>query len=264
MINNLRIMMTRKLRRLRRAAAGLRRPGLEHVQHPRLPFPAGPGGRALISGLCALVATGALLVSLTAPSSVRAEEADGVASSSVKRESAASAPVSPEGQEPSIDLSRYVGDFPQDAQTRALVRRVEERWAAQIARDFAAVYGYELPSYREKTPIETYRRRFGAAVDWHAVAVADVNHGADGEAEVAVVVDHSFTSPLDDGAVVRDQTRLLETWVREDGVWYHRIDLRDPFGSLESGPREEAPGTTAEDQSSEPGVSENSEGKPEP
>ena len=98
-----------------------------------------------------------------------------------------------------------------------VAQRVEQRWAALIARDFDKAWGYTQPSYRAAFKREDYAKRFGTAGQWRGVQV----HGVTCEAERCAVRIRLTTRLMLPPAAGRDVVGFLdETWVREDGQWW--------------------------------------------
>ncbi len=122
-----------------------------------------------------------------------------------------------------------------EASTKALVERVQARWAAKLERDFETVYGFESPQYRAKNSAEVFAARHGGFVKWHGVTVGPVRYD-DGDAIVHIDVDHTLPSPFGSGDI-RQIITMTERWSRIDGTWYHIIQSRSPIGrSREANP----------------------------
>jgi hypothetical protein len=98
------------------------------------------------------------------------------------------------------------------------MQRVSERWGALIERDFPKAYQYESPGYRKVYSAEGYQGSFGDRVAWETARVAQAEIDAQ-RADVRVQVAYKTVMP--DLTVVDGSRYLQETWIKEDGTWYH-------------------------------------------
>ncbi len=127
----------------------------------------------------------------------------------------------------------------EQAAERRLRERVNQRWQALIARDFAKAYEYETPEYRKTHTAKQYAGQFGGMVDWKVATVKEVRYDHDDEVEVVVTVGVSF--PLNVGDSTAHATvDVREKWVASAGQWWH-LDDPKPLGraqAAEPSPRE--------------------------
>jgi len=115
----------------------------------------------------------------------------------------------------------------QVAQLAQLKDRVEKRWDALIARDFAKAYTFETPEYRKEQSLERYSAHFGTRVKWVKAEVKEVRYDHPGEATAVVALTYSFDLPTDEE--VQTTSSLREQWVRVDDAWWHK-DKQQPLG----------------------------------
>lgn len=122
---------------------------------------------------------------------------------------------------------------PEEAERqRPLRERVQQRWDAVIAGDFAKAYEYESPEYRKEHTLKEYVSQFGGMVEWHMASVKEVRYDGDNEAEVVLSLGISF-SPTGGDDPVRTTAELEERWAKIEGKWW-RSDLPHPLGSDDS------------------------------
>ena len=101
-----------------------------------------------------------------------------------------------------------------------LRQRAQARWNALVANDFAKAYTYAPPSFRAVTNPQDYRTRFGPAASWKSAWVHDVTCEAE-RCTVSVRVTLNVRAPQFATKLPNIETYTQETWVREDGQWWH-------------------------------------------
>ncbi len=109
------------------------------------------------------------------------------------------------------------------AELERLERRVEERWQARIAHDWAKAWEYSSPAYREVFPKHLYVKKFSYTADWELTGIEVTNY--DPAAAVASVVVGVMSRPAKQttaaakalGAMPRN---LHERWILVDGEWW--------------------------------------------
>jgi hypothetical protein len=100
----------------------------------------------------------------------------------------------------------------------AVRQRATEHWKARQASDYDKAYTFMPPSYRAVTPLETYKRGFGGAVQLKDAQVEQVvcetgdKCVATTRLEAKVVLARANTPPI--------VTYYEEVWVRENGQWW--------------------------------------------
>jgi hypothetical protein len=110
-----------------------------------------------------------------------------------------------------------------EEQRSALEQRVEQRWRALVARDFASAWEYTTPAYRGIFPKQLYVRKFSYATEWELTGLEVVNY--DGAAAVASVVVRVMSKPTKQTssasiAIGARPRSLRERWILEDGEWW--------------------------------------------
>ena len=102
-------------------------------------------------------------------------------------------------------------------------QRAQQRWAALVARDFAAAYAYETPGYRSTVSPEQFQSRFGAAVRWRGATVEAVAIDAAGDrAEVTIQLDYEAPDAL--GGLYTNRKAMRERWIASEGTWWYVRD----------------------------------------
>lgn len=105
---------------------------------------------------------------------------------------------------------------------QAVEKRANEYWQARIAGQYEKAYDLSTPSYRKLRSAQQFKQQFGAGV---AVKTAEVTRVLC-EAEKCTATIKLGISP----AVLRMKldtiaTHVDETWLLEDGQWWHYQDL---------------------------------------
>ena len=98
--------------------------------------------------------------------------------------------------------------------------RAQARWNALVASDFAKAYTYAPPSFRAVSGPQEYRSRFGPAAAWKSAWVHDVSCEPE-RCTVSVRVTLNVRVPQFATKLPSIETYTQETWVREDGQWWH-------------------------------------------
>jgi hypothetical protein len=108
----------------------------------------------------------------------------------------------------------------------ALRERVSARWAALVKRDFAAVYEFQTPAYREVYNMEAFNQQFGAAAKWTKATVEKINLQPSSEesnlltADVVVNIHYSVPFPSAENPT-QTSGFVNERWLRKEGQWWY-------------------------------------------
>jgi len=122
------------------------------------------------------------------------------------------------GVEVAVPPEILAADFSE--QDKLLADRVEARWKALIERDFAAAYGYALPSYRQANTPEQFAKGYGRAVGWRMAQVQGIRYDAPEIARVKIALETEQATPWSGGQLEKRVTGIDETWLNRDGVWW--------------------------------------------
>ncbi|MCB1848963.1 MAG: hypothetical protein KDI04_16755 [Halieaceae bacterium] len=114
------------------------------------------------------------------------------------------------------------------AQVAALEKRVEQRWQALVARDYAAAYAFSTPVYRSVFPKDLYVLQFSYAVERQLTGVEVLNY--DAAAAVASVAVRVMSKPVKltstaSQAVGAVPVTIHERWMLIDGEWWYSADV---------------------------------------
>jgi hypothetical protein len=112
-------------------------------------------------------------------------------------------------------------------QVAALEKRVEQRWQALVARDYAAVYEFSTPVYRSVFPKDLYVLQFSYAVERELTGVEVLNY--DAAAAVASVAVRVMSKPVKltstaSQAIGAVPVTVHEKWMLIDGEWWYSAD----------------------------------------
>jgi hypothetical protein len=111
--------------------------------------------------------------------------------------------------------------LPEDPRSKALIERVEARWAALRKRDFDRAYTFEAPTFRAAIDVDQYANKFGPFVTWHSAEVTRLQYEDEHQASIGVVTDHSFIAPTTEEPI-RNRSLSWERWIEEDKEWWHQ------------------------------------------
>lgn len=100
-----------------------------------------------------------------------------------------------------------------------IAARAQHRWDALVGGDFDEAYAMESPAFRDVYSSRAYRGRFGQQLAWTSASVSAVDLIDDGLAQVRVLVSYVTLGP--DGRVLEGERPLTETWLYDDGAWWH-------------------------------------------
>lgn len=106
------------------------------------------------------------------------------------------------------------------ASEAALKQRVEARWHALIAGDYAAAYRFETPAYRALYKPTQYGQSFGYQVQWKVVQVRNIRYDGPDTAKVTVTITYTITMAQAEKPT-EVSTDATERWIREKGQWWH-------------------------------------------
>jgi hypothetical protein len=106
------------------------------------------------------------------------------------------------------------------AEEDALKQRADAFWKAKEAQDWRAIYGYLVPEFRAKTPLQKFldNRSMYLYVS-HRLEWVEVIEGQ-GRVKVA------YTRKLNDPSVSKmspEEQTALEEWVKVNGQWYRQV-----------------------------------------
>ena len=105
----------------------------------------------------------------------------------------------------------------------ALVARVEGKWRAMEAWDYATVYEYTTPKYREVFSKSMFLNKFGYDVRWELTGVDVLNYDAGAAvASVAVrVMSESAKQTTLASSIGALPDTIREKWFYIDGEWWN-------------------------------------------
>ena len=97
-------------------------------------------------------------------------------------------------------------------------QRAQQRVDLLAVGKYDQAYVYLAPSYRALNSVENYRGQFGTGARWIEPKIAKVECASEDRCAVTVklkvsVVARGFSKPVD--------STLVETWLKEDGQWWH-------------------------------------------
>jgi hypothetical protein len=112
-------------------------------------------------------------------------------------------------------------------QVTALEERVQQRWQALAARDYAAAYEFSTPVYRSVFPKDLYVLQFSYAVERELTGVEVLNY--DASAAVASVAVRVMSKPIKltstaSQAIGAVPVTVHEKWMFIDGEWWFSAD----------------------------------------
>lgn len=101
-------------------------------------------------------------------------------------------------------------------------QRATEYWKARVAAQYEKAYALSTPSYRKLRTAEQFKQKFGAGANIQAaevvkVSCADEKCTAQMKLSVKPIILGLNLSTMD--------TFVDETWLLEDGQWWHHQDL---------------------------------------
>jgi hypothetical protein len=111
-----------------------------------------------------------------------------------------------------------------DPDLDALKIRVEQRWQALSAQDYARVYEFTTPNYRRVFPKALFVRNFSYALNRELTSVEVTNYDARAAvASVAVRVMSSPTKQTSTASIAVGAVPMIinEHWLFIDGQWWH-------------------------------------------
>jgi hypothetical protein len=109
-----------------------------------------------------------------------------------------------------------------EEQKAALVTRVEEKWRAMERRDFATVYEYTTPNYREIFSKPMFLNKFAPGFRWELTGIDILHYDADAAVAsvgVRVMTGPSTKTALEPGGVAA--STIQEKWLLIDGEWWN-------------------------------------------
>lgn len=104
----------------------------------------------------------------------------------------------------------------------AVEQRAVAYWKARQAGQLDKVYALTPPSYRQVRTLDQFKMQFGAAA---AVQGAEVTKVTCEPEKCVVRLKLSVTPALAGVKIANIDTYLDETWLLEDGQWWHHQDL---------------------------------------
>jgi hypothetical protein len=187
-----------------------------------------PGGAAEGGAAGVAPALGGTASEGVGPGADQQQEAPAVASDVVPAESAAEKPAEAAvaaGSELAAQEAPGRNEIARDdfgQQELELASRAEGRWKSLVEGDYAAAYGYTLPSYRQIHTLEQYATRFGKAVRWRVAKVQGIRYDSPTIAHLSIDLEADVALPWG-GQTERVVTRLYETWLNREGEWWISI-----------------------------------------
>lgn len=101
-------------------------------------------------------------------------------------------------------------------------QRATEYWKARVAAQYEKAYALSTPSYRKLRTAEQFKLAFGAGANIQAAEVVKVNC----EPEKCTAQMKLSVKPMIIGLNLSTiDTFVDETWLLEDGQWWHHQDL---------------------------------------
>jgi hypothetical protein len=110
-----------------------------------------------------------------------------------------------------------------------LRKRIQARWQAAIAGDFAKAYAFETPAYREAATEQDYASRLARSqARWHVATLKELRYDRANICDAVIELEFSFALPGSD-QLARTTTNIVEQWVFDQGQWW-RKQPQKPLG----------------------------------
>ena len=97
-------------------------------------------------------------------------------------------------------------------------QRATERWQALVKGEISRAYSYNTPGFRAVVTPDSYRYRFGSAVNWVGAEVIRVTCPDADKCTALLRIDFKPVLSRPGGAPI--STHIDETWLLENGQWW--------------------------------------------
>lgn len=105
-----------------------------------------------------------------------------------------------------------------DSPEQTVTQLAQQRWSHLIDGRWADAYAMLTPAYRALHPLREYQAGFKGAVGWKRANVTAVTCEPEKcDVRMELVVTNPMARRADDTL----STNFSETWLKEDGRWYH-------------------------------------------
>ena len=105
---------------------------------------------------------------------------------------------------------------------KVVERRATEYWQARISAQYEKAYALSTPSYRKLRTADQFKLQFGAGVSIQSAEVVSVAC----EPEKCVAKMKLSVKPVITGLNLSSMDTFVdETWLQEEGQWWHHQDL---------------------------------------
>lgn len=101
-------------------------------------------------------------------------------------------------------------------------QRAKEYWQARVAGQFEKAYALSTPAYRKTKTADQFKMQFGAGVAVKSVEVTKVTCESD---KCTTQVKLGVQPAMIGAKLGTIDSYLNETWLLEDGQWWHYQDL---------------------------------------
>jgi hypothetical protein len=107
------------------------------------------------------------------------------------------------------------------SEEQALRERIHARWEAILALDFDRVYQFATPAYRRAHNLTHFQNQYAAQVHRKGIEIRDIRFDPEDPAAAKVGVLLTFESSGAVGPIFEGVSRVEETWVKQEGQWWH-------------------------------------------
>lgn len=108
-----------------------------------------------------------------------------------------------------------------------LAQRVREYWQARIQDNLERTFTYEHPARQKQLGKRTYRGRISSTIKVKEFTVLDLQLLPGAEmADVRLGAKYEYDFRLPEAKPMMVSTELTDYWQKEQGVWYHVLDLK--------------------------------------
>lgn len=99
--------------------------------------------------------------------------------------------------------------------------RVQARWDAFLQADFERVYSFATPTYRKSFGYEHFSNQYAMQIRRTGIEIYKHQFDPADPSVAKVVVLLSFISEGAVGAPYEGVSRVVETWVKQEGKWWY-------------------------------------------
>lgn len=105
---------------------------------------------------------------------------------------------------------------------KALRARVQARWDAMLALDMKRVYEFATPAYRQQYDLRHLQNQYAAQIERTRAEIYQVRFDPDlADTAKVVVLLHFRTEGGAPGTMIESYSRIVETWIAQDGQWWY-------------------------------------------